>query len=338
MSIKHLPSLICPACRLTLSEDLACKDCGFKIIQRNEKIFDCRHKATESLDAQESPWNHLENREVILRRLRAFNCPLAISENYVLDYLKKLEIDKGNILLEIGVYSSAILHYFSITRGTSGIGIDISLDALEKQAELSDILGTNNNYFLGDCSLLPFADESFDCIICLDLLEHLPKRNQEIFLEECHRVLKETGKIVIKIPLEKEKGFSFESLLNKNALKKTRESLGHAFEDAVTLTEFKGMLKVSGFEILFSSHIGFLLDYIYDNYILWLKDRAIQSIINRSFTDRIQGREVFYKNLTHVLLRYLYYAARIITLSDLLSCKLGYGINFICLAEKEGPR
>lgn len=164
---------MCNKCHIALDKELVCKNCGFRIRQKKRKIFDYRHNTTKSTDAQESVWSHLGSTDVILRRLRTFNCPLAISENYVLDYLKKLEIDKGDILLEVGVYSSAILHYFSITRGTSGIGIDISLDALEKQAELSDILGTNNNYFLGDCSLLPFADESFDYIICLDLLDYI---------------------------------------------------------------------------------------------------------------------------------------------------------------------
>lgn len=44
---------------------------------------------------------------------------------------------------------------------------------------------------------LPFADESFDEILCLDVLEHV---DYPILLKECHRILRGNGRIRIEVP------------------------------------------------------------------------------------------------------------------------------------------
>jgi len=45
---------------------------------------------------------------------------------------------------------------------------------------------------------LPFSDESFDLIIMSNLLEHIPEPQK--LLDECYRILKEDGKIIMTIP------------------------------------------------------------------------------------------------------------------------------------------
>jgi SAM-dependent methyltransferase len=40
----------------------------------------------------------------------------------------------------------------------------------------------------GDCSRLPFADASFDAVICLEVLEHLPQETYKRTLEELQRI------------------------------------------------------------------------------------------------------------------------------------------------------
>jgi len=44
------------------------------------------------------------------------------------------------------------------------------------------------NYVRGDGNALPFADESFDLVTCLDTLEHIPREKREGFTEELFRV------------------------------------------------------------------------------------------------------------------------------------------------------
>ncbi|OQW92970.1 MAG: hypothetical protein BWK79_13580, partial [Beggiatoa sp. IS2] len=50
----------------------------------------------------------------------------------------------------------------------------------------------------GDAQQLPFSDDSMDTVLLLDVLEHLP--NPEACLQEIVRILKPTGKLVLKVP------------------------------------------------------------------------------------------------------------------------------------------
>lgn len=45
---------------------------------------------------------------------------------------------------------------------------------------------------------LPFADETFDCILCSNGIEHL--ENPFLFVRECYRILKDGGKLLITTP------------------------------------------------------------------------------------------------------------------------------------------
>ncbi len=44
---------------------------------------------------------------------------------------------------------------------------------------------------------LPFADETFEEVLCLDILEHL---EYVPVLKEIHRILKKNGKVIIRVP------------------------------------------------------------------------------------------------------------------------------------------
>lgn len=49
-----------------------------------------------------------------------------------------------------------------------------------------------------DCQLLPFADASFDCVLMLAVIEHVP--DQLASLAEAHRVLRADGTVLITTP------------------------------------------------------------------------------------------------------------------------------------------
>jgi SAM-dependent methyltransferase len=50
----------------------------------------------------------------------------------------------------------------------------------------------------GDAQSLPFADESFDTVLLLDVLEHLPEPERALL--EARRVLKTNGNIITQVP------------------------------------------------------------------------------------------------------------------------------------------
>ena len=51
---------------------------------------------------------------------------------------------------------------------------------------------------IGNVMNMPFADNSFDCVICLETLEHV--ENPFTALKEIHRVLKPNGKLISSTP------------------------------------------------------------------------------------------------------------------------------------------
>lgn len=49
---------------------------------------------------------------------------------------------------------------------------------------------------------LPYKDNMFDIILCIDVLEHIP--NYKFYIEEMNRILKSNGKLIIFSPIEGE--------------------------------------------------------------------------------------------------------------------------------------
>lgn len=47
---------------------------------------------------------------------------------------------------------------------------------------------------------LPFPDDTFDCVTCLEVLEHLPEKNWTSAILEMRRVLKPGGVLIVTVP------------------------------------------------------------------------------------------------------------------------------------------
>lgn len=112
--------------------------------------------------------------EIILARLIRFLRPYrdAVKIGRVLD------LGSGTKPFEI-VYG----RYFSVA-----VGLDMPASVHGQSA--TDVLGSAMN--------LPFADESFDVVICTEVLEHL--HDPWMAMRECARVLKPGGRIFLTTP------------------------------------------------------------------------------------------------------------------------------------------
>lgn len=115
----------------------------------------------------------------------------AILESFLQGIIEKSKIEnRKSKILDVGCGTGANLEMLA-NFGESE-GVDVSDDALEF-CRLKNLKATK-----GLAEKLPFADESFDVVTALDVVEHLD--DDIAGLKEMHRVLKTGGKTLIFVP------------------------------------------------------------------------------------------------------------------------------------------
>jgi len=113
--------------------------------------------------------------------------PLFILRYFLLKSLKKSFDKLSGKILDFGCGSSpykSLIKYDEYTR------VDFENESHPVGNSVIDVFY--------DGSTLPFQDNSFDSILCTEVLEHIP--NLDKILKELHRVLKQNGKILISVP------------------------------------------------------------------------------------------------------------------------------------------
>ena len=81
-------------------------------------------------------------------------------------------------------------------RATSVVGIDVVSEALRYAR--ARFPAANVHHVNADCRGLPFAADSFDAVVCFELIEHV--QDAEVVLAEAQRVLSARGSLVISTP------------------------------------------------------------------------------------------------------------------------------------------
>lgn len=112
----------------------------------------------------------------------------------------------------------------------------------------------------GDVKDMPYADASFDLIVCLDTLEHLTFEDQPKALSEIHRSLKPDGHLVMSVPNLAHLNSRVRFLLC-GKLDRTDIELNHLGERPIW--EYEQLLKKCGFYLLKRIGITLTLPYVY---------------------------------------------------------------------------
>ncbi len=104
---------------------------------------------------------------------------------------------RSALALDIGC-SGGRYTFKLVSNGIKTIGIDIAFQAL-KYAYKNKKHPDNPNFIGASVTHLPFQDNSFDAIICMELLHHLDDKHLEFAFVELRRIIKPDGIIVFDL-------------------------------------------------------------------------------------------------------------------------------------------
>ena len=101
---------------------------------------------------------------------------------------------QGNRVLEVGCGNGYLAPHLC-RAGAQVVGVDVALNAVRQFPRVD---GAGCWAAVADGKLLPFPDSSFDVLICMEVLEHVP--DPRPLLDECIRVTKPGGQLVFSCP------------------------------------------------------------------------------------------------------------------------------------------
>ncbi len=115
-----------------------------------------------------------------------------------------LDLKEGMTLLDLGCGEGRHTLSAALTAPIHAVGLDMSrrdlTTARNRCGDFESLTKTENapSLIQGDGARLPFADATFDRIICSEVLEHI--HDYETFLREIRRVIKPGGLFAASVP------------------------------------------------------------------------------------------------------------------------------------------
>jgi ubiquinone/menaquinone biosynthesis C-methylase UbiE len=176
-------------------------------------------------------------------------------------FIKRLLLEKvfatflrsPGVIVDVGCSGAAISAHLNVELK---IALDLSLNFNPKMRK-------NVHGIEADASFLPFKDNTIDCIICLDVIEHI--ENDKKLLQEFYRTLKEEGFLIISTPFKNIEymPLGFMRRLLKLDAKTLNEEFGHV-RPGYTYEELKKLLESNNFNIIYYETFGGSLTRLMD--------------------------------------------------------------------------
>jgi SAM-dependent methyltransferase len=111
------------------------------------------------------------------------------------DWLRRFLADKRiapNDTLDVGC-GIGLLHRYLLGTGTKIIGTDVSSDALAEAKKRNPTA----DYHVYDGKILPFSSGSFDLVLAVTVMHHVPPDQWQEFVAEAARVLRPGGVFIV---------------------------------------------------------------------------------------------------------------------------------------------
>jgi SAM-dependent methyltransferase len=162
-------------------------------------------------------------------------------------------LEGAGSVLDLGCAEGLFVHLAS-NRGWKVVAVDVDTDSVSAARSRTP----EADFALGSGESLPFRSGTFDGVIMLDVLEHVP--SEDLALREVDRVLKQGGKLVISVPHKGVFGFidAQNSLIFATGRKIIKGKENGQHHKHYSLEELQGMLG-SSFRLTRCRYGGYLL-------------------------------------------------------------------------------
>ncbi|MDZ4676961.1 MAG: class I SAM-dependent methyltransferase [Oligoflexia bacterium] len=112
--------------------------------------------------------------------------------------VKLLKPKASDRVLNIGCFDGGLELHYLLGKVESFNGIDMNATAVEKASHWSSEIFGKSVFQVAAAENLPFADSTFDKVLCLDTFEHV--NDEQKTADEIFRVLKPSGILILSVP------------------------------------------------------------------------------------------------------------------------------------------
>jgi ubiquinone/menaquinone biosynthesis C-methylase UbiE len=225
-----------------------------------------------------------------------------ISDTWLKKYLSK-DLAKGCELKILDAGCGTGFNLIHLSKFGKTQGIDYSIDAVEFCRKRNQIITHDS------IQKMPFPNQSFDLLTCIDVLYHRWVTDDVAVLKEFNRVLAKDGLLFIRVA-------AFNSLLSEH------DKAMHVRE-RYTKTKLKERLEMAGFKVEKISYCNFFLFPI--AYLM----RKIKTLIINAETDKATSdNKPLSAPLNYCLMKILFLEAYLLKIMS-----FPFGISLICIAK-----
>lgn len=209
------------------------------------RFVGARHVKRLSLDRVRDKYDGAQGALLALSSIVSLHEPLIGS----ILHSRKFDVTGCKSILDVGSGAGQILGHLlrEVSADSRVVAFDLSHQML-KRARVR-MQSNQPEYVVGDMTQLPFPDESFDCVTCGWVIEHLPDPRPG--LREIARVLKPNGRLLLMATEDTLQGFVVSHTwncrtLNRQELRVACEEVGLTWHKQMWFTPVHRMLRMGG--------------------------------------------------------------------------------------------
>ena len=162
--------------------------------------------AAAKVEFFDKPYTHFEEQVLVKIREQTFGKDIGQTSWVTVPeydaFVPFLRLTPGARVLEVASGSGGPSVYLALRTGCSVTGIDLNPHGIATATRHATQAGVRGRvrFQMGDATrLLPFAEGTFDAVLCLDSMNHFPDRDHA--LREWRRVLRPGGRAVFTDPV-----------------------------------------------------------------------------------------------------------------------------------------